>query len=736
MASKRFASGSGGRPRTAVLVLRFLGVSALAGVLLAGVLLPAVGTLGVSAKDTAQTFENLPGDFKRPPLSQASEIYDADDDLIAKVFERNRTVVKGEDIAPVMRKAQVAIEDSRFYEHGAVDLKAVLRALNTNAQGSGVSQGGSTLTQQYVKNVFVEKAGNDPKAVAKAQRQSIGRKIKELKYAIKVEEELSKERILTNYLNITFFGEHAYGVEAAAQRYFSTHAKDLTLSQAAMLAGLVQSPSEYDPLTHPKTAKHRRNVVLHRMAQTGSTDKAAVAKAEKEPLGLKVSHTKNGCITAKQGAGFFCDYVRNVMQHNKVFGKTKKERQELWRTGGLKIHTTLQPQAQKAAQKAVKQHVYPGDPIASAVSMVEPGTGRITAMAQSRPYGFKKNQTQINYSVNHDMGGGLGSQPGSTFKPITAAAAMENGYGPSTKLPAPYRIKWPTVKDCSGKSYADPGSVPNEQKSEVGPYNMREALAKSVNTYFVQLEAKTGLCSVMKMSHKLGIDKRAGGAELSPGGTFTLGVNEMSPLTMANAYATFANRGEYCSPIAIDSVTGPYGKKIKVPESNCHRAMSKKTADLMSGLLHGVVEDGSGKAAGLHSRPSAGKTGTTDERYSAWFAGYTPKMSGAVWMGDPQRKNKMIDIKIGPKYYSKVYGADGPAPIWNAAMSGALDGQPKGSFKKVKLPPKHTKSKSDKSKKKKKHGHHGHKTADRSGGDHGHDHKKPHIDLDDLLPDR
>ena len=218
----------------------------------AGIALPAFGALGLGAKSAAESFNSLPDEFKTPPLSQASQIYDADGGLIATVYDRDRTVIPGDQIAPVMREALVDIEDNRFYQHGAVDLQGVLRALNKNAASGSVAQGASTLTQQYVKNVFVEQAGSDQKAVLEAQRQTLGRKIQELRYAIELEQTLPKDQILTNYLNITFFGEQAYGVEAAAERYFSVHAKDLTLPQAALLAGLVQSPSMYDPVTNAR----------------------------------------------------------------------------------------------------------------------------------------------------------------------------------------------------------------------------------------------------------------------------------------------------------------------------------------------------------------------------------------------------------------------------------------------------------------------------------------------------
>ncbi|GAA0930410.1 MULTISPECIES: transglycosylase domain-containing protein [Streptomyces violaceusniger group] len=679
---------SSGGLSTAHQAAKFLGVSALAGAVMAGLALPAVGALGLAAKGTVEEFDGIPANLKTPPLSQRTTILDAKGGEIAKVYSRDRTIVELNDISSYMRQAIVAIEDARFYEHGAVDLKGVLRAVNSNAQDGGVSQGASTLTQQYVKNVFVEEAGDDKEKVAQATRQSIGRKIKELKYAIKVEKELGKKRILENYLNITFFGQQAYGIEAASQRYFSKSAKDLKLEQAALLAGLVQSPSRYDPINAPESAKARRDTVLRRMAEVKDITPAQAAAAQKKPLGLKVSMPRSGCITAVKGAGFFCDYVRETLLNDPTFGKTAEARAKRWTQGGLTIRTTLDPQAQESVQKSIKKHVYQSDPVATAVTLVEPGTGKVLGMGQSRPYGFGENETQINLSADKSMGGSnYGFQVGSTFKPITAAAAIEQGKKPYQRYSSPYKMKYPSpVTTCKGTWSNDEGAtVENENEEEVGPYGMKEATAKSVNTYFVQLISDIGVCPVTQMADKIGA-KRADGQEHNQVPSVTLGSEGFSPLTMANAYATFANRGVYCSPVFIESITGPGGKKLKVPQSKCSRAMSEKTADTINKLLRGVVEDGTGKQAGLQSRPSAGKTGTTDERRAAWFVGYTPNMAGAVWVGGPGPKGvKMENITIGGVPHDKVYGADTPGPIWKDAMSGALDGKEAPNFVNVQI---------------------------------------------------
>ncbi|MEU0689952.1 transglycosylase domain-containing protein [Streptomyces uncialis] len=679
---------------------KFLGVSVLAGVVLAGIALPAAGALGLAAKGSVEGFDEIPANLKRPPLSQRTTILDSEGGQIATVYSRDRTVVPLKDISPYMQKAIIAIEDSRFYEHGAIDAKGILRALNENAQSGGVTQGASTLTQQYVKNVFVEEAGDDPTKVAQATQQTVGRKVRELKYAIQVEEELGKKRILENYLNITFFGQQAYGVEAAAQRYFSKPAKDLAVEEAALLAGVVQSPSRYDPVNDEAEATKRRNVVLQRMAEVGDISRADEVRARAKPLGLKVKKPQNGCITAVNGGGFFCDYVRNVFLTDPTFGKTKEDRARIWNRGGLTIRTTLDRKAQESVQNSIKDHVYKSDEVASAMSIVEPGSGKILAMGQSRPYGLGKHETVLNLSVDSDMGGGAGFQPGSTFKPIVAAAAMEGGKPPTQVYDSPYEMDYPSpIANCDGKTWLNTigQKLENENETEVGPYDMKEATAKSVNTYYVELISDIGICPVTELAKKMGAE-RADGRKLELEPSIALGTQEMSPLTMANAYATFASRGTYCTPVAIQSITDADKKSLPVPKSTCSRAMSEKTADTVNTLLKGVVEAGTGQEAGLGSRPSAGKTGTTDFRFAAWFVGYTPNAAGAVWVGDPAHDRKMIDITIGGVYHDKVFGGQVPGPIWRDAMSGAVADRPATGFNIIDIPdpPKKDKDKGDK----------------------------------------
>ncbi|MFJ9680173.1 transglycosylase domain-containing protein [Streptomyces sp. NPDC101194] len=682
---------SGGGLTTTQQAAKFLGVAALSGVVLAGIALPAAGALGLATKGTVQGFDEIPANLQTPPLSQRTTILDSKGGTIATVYSRDRTVVKLKDISPYMQKAIVAIEDARFYEHGAIDLKGILRALNRNVQTGGTAEGASTLTQQYVKNVFIEEAGDDPDKVAQATQQTMGRKIQELKYAIQVEEKLGKKRILANYLNITFFGQQAYGVEAASQRYFSKSAKDLKLEEAALLAGIVQSPSRYDPVNDTAEATKRRNTVLQRMAEVGDITQAEADKAKATPIKLKVKKPKNGCITAVSGAGFFCDYVRNVFLTDPAFGKTKEDRAKIWNRGGLTVRTTLDPQSQESVQNSIKSHVYKSDKVATAVTLVQPGTGKIMGMGQSKPYGFGPDETQYNYSVNKSMGGSnYGFPTGSTFKPFLAAAAIEGGKPATQVYPSPYEMDYPdTVQSC-GKPWVNDGvpryHLENENESERGPYALREAMEKSVNTYFVQMLQDIGMCPVSQMTDKLGVVQGDGTKLPQNPSTLTLGSNGLSPLTMASAYAAFANRGTYCTPIAIESVKKANGTSLPVPKTTCSQAMSQTTADTINTLLRGVVDSGTGQEAGLQSRDNAGKTGTTDARKNAWFVGYTPNMSGAVWVGSPSQSVEMEHVTIGGVYRDKVYGGQVPGPIWRDAMTGALDGVPAPAFNTIDIP--------------------------------------------------
>ncbi|QMU74644.1 penicillin-binding protein [Streptacidiphilus sp. PB12-B1b] len=666
--------------------VRLLGASVLAGALVAGLGLPAVGAVGLGAKAAVKDFNTIPDNLKIPTLSQASTIYDADGGVIAKVFSEDRTSVPLSKIAPIMQNALIDIEDHRFYQHGAIDLEGTLRALLKNSSSGDVSQGGSTLTQQYVKNVFINNAGDANSAgFAEATRQTTGRKIQELRYAIKLEETLSKQQILDDYLNITYFGEGAYGIEAAAELYFSVHASQLSIPQAAMLAGLEQSPSAYDPTVNPQAATQRRNTVLAAMATYGTITQAQAAKAEAAPLGLKVTWPKTGCITAQKGEGFFCNYVKNIVLQDPAFGATSDAREALWNAGGLQIHTTLNPKDQAAEEKAVSDHAYPSDAAAAATSMVQPGTGDILAMAQSRPYGTGKNETEINYNVNALYGGAQGFQTGSVFKAITAATALSQGIPLSYEINSVVSGDYPEMTDCSGHVMPEQPGMENDDDTKYGNINMVKAMADSVNTYFVPLEQQVGLCNVVHMAQSFGLGYQGtlnksgtGLLPISQTQTLTLGVNSLTPLQIANAYAAFAADGMYCNATAITRVTNAAGKNLPVPSPDCHQAVTPSVAEGVNTLLASVVSDeGTGATVGI-PWSDAGKTGTTNSENQAWFAGYTKQISDATVMTNPNYPTSysLDHTTIGGVYYDTAYGYLTSGPIWKQAMMAAMSGLP------------------------------------------------------------
>jgi membrane peptidoglycan carboxypeptidase len=661
----------------------FVLVSVLCGLLVAGVTLPLVGGLGLAARSGADGFESLPAELTIPPLAERSRILASDGSQIATFYAENRVSVPLSQVAPVMRQAIVAIEDSRFYQHGGIDLRGTVRALVNNSSGHDV-QGGSTLTQQYVKQVLLESAAEikDPKQRAAAEQaataQSYTRKLRELRYSVALEEKYSKSQILERYLNIAYFGAGAHGIEAAARRYFGVHAVNLTLPQAAMLAGIVQQPSAFDPIANPKPALARRNIVLDRMAQVGVASQADVDAAKATPLALKPKNPGNGCEVSK--VPFFCDFVLKTILNDKVFGATRADRTNLLLRGGLTITTTLDPKAQRYAQQALADHVNKTDKVASALVSVQPGTGRIKAMAVSRGYGKGKGQIQFNPATDRAYGGSSGFQAGSTFKVFVAAAALEQGYPFSYPIFAPYHKSIGDVAWCGG-TLTDPWDPHNESQSENGTYTLQTGINDSVNTYFAQLEERVGVCRPARIASDLGV-RQADGSQLQQIKSFTLGTNLVSPLTMAEAYATFAARGNHCNAVPILEVTDPSGKRLPVPQAHCQQVLDPKIADGMNQLLQGVMTSGTGTRAAI-SRPSAGKTGTTDNRYQVWFIGYTPDLATAVWAGNPSPPKggyPLSNISIGGVFYGDVCGGCLPGPIWKEMMSNTLAGTPVSSF--------------------------------------------------------
>ncbi len=689
---------------------RLAAVSVGAGLLVAAVAVPVVGLTGVIARNAANTFNTL----KVPSLGQIpsrSEILTANGKLIAYYYPNNlyRVPVTLNQIAPVMREAIIAIEDSRFYLHGAFDLRGTLRALANDLSGSS-TQGGSTLAQEYVKNALILTATTKEQQDA-ASEETITRKIRELRMAADVEHEMTKDQLLDAYLNAAYFENNAYGIQVAAERYFSTSALDLTLPQAALLAGLVRNPSLYDPLADPTNAIDRRNTVLTRMAQVGYITQATAQATEKLPLGLHQSTAvlQEGCPSrSAANEAFFCDFVMAEMRTDPAYAKA---RAALNGTGGLKIYTTLDPQDQRAAQNAVDYveppnsgEFNPGGNVDTEV-LVQPGTGKIRAIAVDRPYGTGRGHTTVDYAVQTQYDGGTGVQTGSSSKIFTLLTALKQGvpFGFSQAIVSPSVIT--PYYNCQGQ-FAGAFNVHNSEGAGKGTFTLYNGTTQSINVFYAHLEQKVGLCNVVKTAMSLGMTFANGVSLLRPdralGGqqpadddpSFTLGSVPVAPMSMAAAYATVAARGMYCTPIAIGAILTSSGASLPVKSANCHRAFSTAVADAANYILQGVlVSPGTAAGRGIDV-PAAGKTGTSNGGYYAAFGGYTPRLAGYVSVFnpvDPTTGGAMLGFPHacyqedpafggGQNCPGQMFGDNAPAATWQLTFSNAALGSPPAFF--------------------------------------------------------
>ncbi len=674
-------------------------MAVVAGLLLAAVTLPAAGVVGIAAKDVANTFNTLSvGELGAPPTR--SVLYDSEGDVITYLYPYDvyRVPVSYSQIAPVMRNAIVAIEDSTFYEQGALDPRGTLRALLHNSGGSGL-QGASTLAQQYVKNVKVLQAGNNQKAVNEAIYPDLRRKIQDLRLAAHVEHVLNQNQLLAAYLNVAYFDNHAWGVQVASQVYFSENASQLTLPQAALLAGIVQSPTDYDPLTHPGAATDRRNTVLNRMWQLHYITKATYEAAAKSPIVLNLSSAplNTGCTSGTAAnEAFFCDYVQHVLEldYPTVWKAVNDE-------GGLAIYTTMNMQDQLAADDAV-DHVEPAyssaNPGNNADSevLLQPGTGAVEAIAVNRTYGFGPGEDSIDYAVNSQYGGDpYGVQTGSSSKIFTIVTALEQGvpFGHTINIENPETIG--PFTSCEG-AYVPPAKVNNAEAPFKGSetWEFGEATVQSVNTYFVNLEKQVGLCNVVKTAVALGMTRADGTSLLQPDkalnlpsadnvSSFTLGAVGVSPMDMAAAYATVASGGVYCSPQPIEKIEViSSGKQYPVLSAGCHQAIPAGVAAAANYLFQRVlVSPGTAAGRGIPGYDAAAKTGTANGGYYAAFAGWTTNLVGYVSVfnpTDPTGSGAMVGANScyadDPLYgYEEVcpgqmYGDNAPGATWEVTF--------------------------------------------------------------------
>ena len=680
-----------------------LGVSGLAGVLIAGLAIPAAALAGVMSTVVSSSLSELPAQLLIAPQAQRTTVLMANGEPLTQFYDENRIIVELSEIAPIMQTAQIAIEDDRYYSHGALDFRSLAKAV-LSYFGSDSGGGGSTLTQQYVKQVLMEAAvkKTDPEerqaALEEAQARTIQRKIMEMRYAIAVEADLDKDKILERYLNIAYYGDGAYGVEAAAHHYFDTTAAELTLAQAAMLAGIVQTPAR-NPVDDLEGALERRDTVLTRMLTLELITQEEYDEASEVPYDpTKVRYVKNGCSGVKYSQ--MCYLVWRYLMTNEALGNKEQDRADTVRRGGFTIQTYIDPKKQDAAQKAVSDLVASTDPVNSAMVMMEPGTGKIVAAAQNR-YEFgidaAKGETTWLSFATPALGGDQGYQAGSTFKAFTVGAALESGVPPTKIFDAKARINFTgrIFKSCDGPFPS--GTFPVSNASRSGVMDMYMAAAQSVNTYFVLLEQLVGICPTVTIADKAGLTLSSPDSTypnvMSYHGTpsFTLGVIEVSALSMATAFSTFAASGTRCDPVIIASIKDPDDIDIPTQQPNCHQTISEDIANGINLVLSNVFTSGTASGRGLPGRPASGKTGTTDSERAVWLVGYTPNLVGVAMIGvdpNPQyeafwkshgRSLSGLRLPVSGTYLTGT-GAGDAARIWRAAMIVAIEDYPVQQF--------------------------------------------------------
>jgi penicillin-binding protein 1A len=667
----------------------FRGVTALA---VASLLVPilVVGILAVTLL-TMPFSGSLPPE--RPGIeSRITRVFDSAGTEIANYrrFETSLPIART-DIPPMMIDAVLAVEDQRFYEHDGVDSRGIFRALWADIQGGGYVQGGSTITQQYVRLVYL----ND--------ERSAGRKLREAILAGRVEKELSKDEILFRYLSRAYFGSGAYGVGAAAETYFGKSVRDLTLTESAMIAGMLSAPSYYDPRSNPGEAEYQRQRVLGKMADQGRISPVQYSEALPLRVTLADNRPRTGAAPATVVQPFkqppskypwFTDYVRGYLIAR--YGEEKVY------SGGLRVEVSIDAALQAKAEAAVKESLKGTEaPLDMALVSIDPKTGLVKAMVGGRDFA----KSQVNLALGNCpvakapkageelkpppadapicvAGGGSGRQPGSSFKPFTLAEALEDGMS----LDKTYRGAGTyTYPRCSG----DGCTVHNVESGSYGTIDLRSATVNSVNTVYAQLVQDVGVDDTAEMAHRLGVTMIDAEGKLPNGEPYgpslTLGAAEVSPLDMAAAYSVFAARGMQYAASPVVRVSGPDGQVLEDNRSRPGtRVLNENIADQMNDVLKGVVSKGTGKAADL-GRPNgtAGKTGTSENFSDAWFVGYTPELSTSVWMGFADSQRPLTNIKG----LARIYGGTLPAKTWHDFMAAALEGKPVSDFAAPAAPP-------------------------------------------------
>ena len=591
-----------------------------------------------------------------PPPLQTTYVYDRDgrDGKVLTTLHSSvdRTIIPLDQMPKHLRRAVISVEDQDFYAHPGIDVFGILRAAWTDLVEREIVQGGSTITQQLVKNVYAGDYVEDPETGVETYvipERSFSQKVRESLLAVKVEQEFTKDQILATYLNTVYFGRGAYGVQAAAQTFFRKDAQDLTIPESAMLAGMIQSPSTYDPVEHEPEATDRRDFVLSQMVEEGylAPERAEVFAAKPvraDPIEVGLN------FPAK--TGYFLDYTRRALieeyDEETVFG------------GGLQVTTTLDSEMQRYAEEAVANRLNdPGGPQAALVA-IDPRDGAVRAMYGGENFRVSK----VNLATGD---GGSGRQAGSAFKVFTLAAAMEQGYDLDEQWQGPSPI---TIPDPACYTDGEPWTLENASDSESGTFTLLAATSHSVNTVYAQVASQVTPEAILDVAHRMGIR-----SDLEPVCSITLGTQSVNPLEMTNAYATLAARGWRHRPTPLMEVTTPDGDTDLRINERGRQVLDTNDADLVTYALETVISGGTGTSASI-GRPAAGKTGTAQNYWDAWFCGYTPQLATCVWVGFPEGQIPLEDIEG----YSAVYGGTIPALIWHDFMLAALDGLPVRDF--------------------------------------------------------
>ncbi|PCN49200.1 hypothetical protein Csp2054_03180 [Curtobacterium sp. 'Ferrero'] len=697
--SAQKTSASRTKPVSAVgAFVGFVGFSVLAGLLVTIGVTPAIAVAGVTTTSTIGVFESLPEYIEIGDLPQRNELYAYQGGKsvhFATVYDQNREELKFDQISDNLKNAAIDGEDKRFYEHGGVDMTSLVRAgVGSLAGGLGESGGGSTLTMQLVRNIKMQQALELPteqerlKAYNAATETSIPRKLEEMKLAIGLAKKYSKKEILTGYLNIAYFGDQTYGVQAAAQHYFNKSATDLTPAEAASILAIVQSPNTRN-LASPKNYDAnvaRRNVILKSMLAQKHISQADYDKAvaSKPADYVRLTEPTQGCkASVGDGSQFFCDYAVQVVKEMSQLGSTQKERDTAWRNGGYTIQTTLDIDANAAQKQVLNTYDNKAETalkLGAALDSVEVGTGRILTMAQNKDYSqalqSPPTSTGLNYSVDKKYGGGIGFQVGSTYKVFTLLDWLKAGHGLNeTVNGTPHNTS--TWQHCGEPMYSN-WAPKNDSPGERGNYTVARATALSVNAAFASMAAQLDLCDIKSTAESLGVHSGDDKTELNSYPSSILGTNNIAPLTMAAAYAGIANNGTFCEPIAIDQVTNAAGKKLGGQPKQCKQVLDPSVAQTAIYAMKQTIS--SGTAVGAQTADGTqlfGKTGTTDDADQIWLVGSSSRVATAYWQGNTDGgKNNLRHYSNG---VNGTY-AGARAGVWRQAQTPMNAAYPAGPF--------------------------------------------------------